>query len=241
LQFFAGQQVAKLPATLDAQLALLFAHLRDHRCLLVLDNVESILQDAGDLALRAGHYRPGYAEYGQLFKRMGESQHQSCLLLTSREQPHEIARLERATPLVRSLLLPGVTSEAGQAILQTQGVAGNNTITQQLIQRYTGNPLALMLIAETIQELYEGDINAFLGEAAPIFDDIRDVLDQQFSRLSALEQEILCWLAIEREPLAIQQLSENFAQPVPKRLLLEAINSLRRRSLLEKVSSDTLV
>ena len=39
----------------------------------------------------------------------------------------------------------------------------------------------------------------FLREETPIFDDIRAVLDQQLARLSALEQELLIWLAIERE------------------------------------------
>ena len=51
-----------------------------------------------------------------------------------------------------------------------------------LVQRYSGNPLALKLVARTIQELFDGDMAAFLGDEAImaeglIFDDIRMVLE----------------------------------------------------------------
>ncbi|RIK36813.1 MAG: hypothetical protein DCC55_26135, partial [Chloroflexi bacterium] len=88
LQLLAGQGVGQAPASLDLLLNHLFELLRERRCLLVLDNVESILQGEG----RAGHYRPGYEGYGQLFQRFGAGNHQSCLLITSREQPHIVAR-----------------------------------------------------------------------------------------------------------------------------------------------------
>lgn len=229
LQLLDGPQTTTRPESVDGQLALLFEHLRHQRCLLILDNAESIMQ-SGE---RAGYYRSGYEAYGQLFKRMGESQHQSCLLITSREQPHEVARLLRETPLVRTLSLSGVAQEAGQAILRTQGMTGSSTAVAQLIERYSGNPLALMLIAETIQELFDGDITAFLQEEAPIFDDIRDVLDQQYARLAPLECDLLLALTIERQPMSETALWQAFAHGNAKRQVLEALRSLQRRSLLE--------
>jgi WD40 repeat protein/DNA-binding SARP family transcriptional activator len=229
LRLLAGPQVTKLPESLDRQLALLFDHLRQQRCLLILDNAESIMQ-GGE---RAGYYRPGYETYGQLFKRIGESQHQSCLLLTSREQPQEVVRLLRETPLVRSLQLTGLALDAGQAILHTQGMSSSPQEAEQLIQRYSGNPLALMLIAETILDLFDGDVGTFLQEEAPIFDDIRDVLDQQYIRLAPLERALLFTLAIERQPMSEAAIWQAFAHTNAKRQVLEALRSLQRRSLLE--------
>jgi len=104
-----------------------------------------------------------------------------------------------------------------------------------LVARYSGNPLALKLVAQTVQELFGGDIGAFLAAEAPIFDDIRMVLDQQYARLSALEQEILVWLAIEREPVALPALRANLVHPPSPRDILEALRTLQRRSLLEQV------
>lgn len=234
LQVFEAQPTANMVESLDTQLNRLFDLLRRHRCLLVLDNAESIMQTQA----QAGRYRPGYEAYGQLFRRMGESSHQSCLLITSREQPQEVARLERTHPSVRTLALGGLTVTEGETILHQHGIEGTAQQMHQLITHYSGNPLALLLVVETIQELFAGDIAAFLQEEAPIFDDIRDVLEQHFARLSATEQEILFWLAIEREALTIQELSQNFSQPLPKHALLDALNSLRRRALLEKNAPD---
>lgn len=234
IYMLSGRQIFAMPDGLDAQLALLFTQLRARRCLLILDNVETLMQ-SGD---RAGYFRPGFADYGQLFTRIGASQHASCLVLTSREQPFEVARLERSTPVVHSLRLTGLAPGAGAAILRTQGVTSAAATTRQLVDRYSGNPLALMLIAETIQEIYAGDVDAFLGAEAPIFDDIRDVLDQQFARLSPLEQELLCWLALEREPVSAEQLADDLLQAVPQRTLLETLNSLRRRSLIERTGGE---
>ena len=66
-----------------------------------------------------------------------------------------------------------------------------------------------------------------------IFDDIREVLDQQFARLTPLEREIMVWLAIVREPVTYADLRDLLAQPPSPRRVLETIRSLWRRSLLE--------
>jgi hypothetical protein len=179
-------------------------------------------------------YRTGYEGYGQLIQRLAQSDHQSCLLLTGRERPKGFARLARDLPKVRSLQLQGLPDEAAQRLLAHQGLNKNEAQTRPLIQRYSGHPLALKLVAETIDDLYFGDVEAFLTEDALIFADIGEVLDQQFARLSPLEQELMIWLAIEREPVSVQVLSDNLLGPVTQREFLEALRALQGRSLLEK-------
>jgi WD40 repeat protein/DNA-binding SARP family transcriptional activator len=235
LPFLSRQQVSQLPDSLDERLGMLFDYLRQRRCLLILDNLESIMQ-AGD---RAGRFRPGYEDYSQLIRWMGESSHQSCLLLTSRERPKKLARLERVAARegnrpVRSFQLAGLAPEAGRAILQGEGLAGSAESMAVLIEHYSGNPLALLLVLDTIQDVFGGDIAAFLSQETPIFDDIQDVLDQQFARLSELEREIMFWLAIEREAISVQALAGDLVRPGPWGALLAALRSLQRRSLLEK-------
>lgn len=232
LQFLSRQQLPRLSHTLNEQLTTLEEYLRQQRCLLVLDNVESIME-----AGQAGQYRTGYEGYGQLIERLAQGQHQSCLVLTSRERPHRMLQLEEDFPSVHSLQMEGLSAEAGQALLKSRGIDGGANLVANVVRRYSGNPLALKLVARTIQELFEGDTAAFLSDELPIFDDIRTVLDQQFARLTSLEREVLIALAVERVALPVHELMENVQSARSMRTLLEALRALQRRSLLEKSDS----
>ena len=231
---FLTDQPAGRPDSLDEQYRLLLNKLRQRRCLLILDNLESIMQEEA----QTGTYRPGYEDYGQLIRLVGESQHQSCLLLTSREMPGEVVRLAGPGRAVRSQSLAGLTTKAGQSLVQGWAFDVSPEQLAALVDRYAGNPLALMLVSETIETLFNGDVTTFLAEEAFIFGDIREVLDQQFNRLSQFEQAIMFWLAIEREAISAQTLWDNLLQSGSKSALLEALHSLHRRSLLAQTSSS---
>lgn len=229
LQRLAHERLHDFPASLDRQLALLLDYLRRERCLLVLDNLESLLQPD-----QPGQMRPGYADYAQLLQIIAERSHQSCLLVTSRERPQCMEAWAEDAPLVRALPVEGLNASAGKAMLTARGLSGPAADATALVARYSGNPLALKLVAQTVHELFGGDMTAFLAVEAPIFDDIRTVLDQQFARLSALEQELLLWLAVERVPVTAAALRANLVQAPPIPRFLEALRALQRRSLLEQ-------
>ncbi len=108
--FASDERQTDWPKDLDEQITSFITSLRQQRHLLVLDNVESVLQSGQ----RPGQHLVGYEGYGQLFQRIGETEHHSCLLLTSREKPKEVARLEGTTAPVRSFSLSGVTQADGQ-------------------------------------------------------------------------------------------------------------------------------
>jgi hypothetical protein len=85
------------------------------RCLLVLDNLESILRPD-----EPGSMRPSYAGYA-LLRLVAERSHRSCVLITSRERPRGLGRLEEDTPLVRLLPMGGLSADAGAQMLATRG------------------------------------------------------------------------------------------------------------------------
>ncbi len=229
------QQETCLPETLDGQLRHLLHYLRQHRCLIVLDNAETVMVP-GD----TGGYLPGYEGYGQLWRCLGEAEHQSVGVVTSREKPKEIAMIEGQALLVRSHQLKGLLPHEGQEIFHVKGdFHGSEHQWQTLIDHYAGNPLALKILAPVIQDLFEGDIAEFLGclhEGTSVFGDIHDLLTQQMIRLSALERDILDWLAIARQPVSLSQLRSYFIPAIPLGRLLEALSSLERRYLIEKAT-----
>src|SRR5260370_31984232 len=183
---------------------------------------------------RAGTYRAGYEAYGQFFQRVGQTAHRSCLLLTSREQPKELAPLEGNHAPVRIMGLACLEQGACRQLLEDSDLPGTEVEYRSLADRCAGNPLALKLVAATIRELFGGNITEFLSQGTILFGDLRGLLDQQFEHLSALEEAILFWLALAREPLALGDLVQESISPLPGKELLEALGALRRRSLLER-------
>ncbi|MEX0270165.1 NB-ARC domain-containing protein [Leptolyngbyaceae cyanobacterium UHCC 1019] len=222
-----------IPATLDQQLSKLMQYLRSRRCLLILDNAEIILQRE-----QAGQWRSGYEGYGQVLRTIGETSHLSCLLLTSREKPRDVALMEGGQVLVRSLLLSGLSPDDGRAIFRQKGAfTGSEGEWETLIHHYGGNPLALKLVAAATQDLFNGsvpDVLTYLSQGISVFEDIRDLLDRQFDRLCEAEQKILFWFAILREPVSIAEIRENVVDPAAQQSVPNLINSLLRRSLIEK-------
>ncbi len=234
IQFLSDQQEINLPETLEGKLTRLMECLRSSRCLLILDNAESILRGGES----AGYYRQGYEGYGELLRLVGETHHQSCLVLTSREQPRELASNEGDTSPVRILKLSGLKEAEARQIFKKKGAfAGSEEEWEILIKHYGGNPLALKMVASGIEYLVDGNISevvALLNQGAFVFDDIRNLLDRQFNRLSALEKAIMYWLAINRQPVSFQELHADFIPKISASEILENLVSLGRRSLVEK-------
>jgi len=230
ITFLSETPPAEFPASLEQRITQLLARLQARRCLLVLDNLETLLA-SGD---REGNYLAGYEGFGRLIERLAESAHQSCVLLTSREKPKEIEPLEGARSPVRSFRLAGVDDQTAQELLSDKGLSGTPAAWQQLVATYAGNPLALKIVAQAISDLFGGDLDRFLQEGELIFNGVRPVLRQQVGRLSPLEHLLLTWLAVLREWTLLDTLVQILHPRVRRSQMLEALEALSRRSLLER-------
>ncbi len=231
INFLSLQQEAALPDSLDAQLARLLEYLRQHRCLIVLDNWESVL-----LSGTSGAYSSGYEGYGQLLRCIAEAQHQSCILITSREKPKGLAQREGNTLPVRSLALQGLDCPDAEALFADKGLVNiEPQALTEVLRHYAGNPLALKIIASAVFDLVEGNLAnviPYLRRGVLQFDDINDLLARHFNRLSAAERQVIYWLAINREPVAIAELELDIVQDSLSCPLPEVVRSLRNRSLI---------
>ncbi len=217
--------------SLDQQILRLLEFMQAHRCLIVLDNLESLM-GTGD---RIGVYRPGHEDYRVFLQTIATTQHQSCLLITSREIPAEFSSLTEEQSAVRLYNLSGLPVAAAEKILAARGIMGSPASLSELNRLYSGNPMALRLVSETISSFFGGDVDGFLGSETTVFNDIRYLMDQSFERLAVLSHEVLFWLAIKRQPLALDQLANLL---VPRRAignLIDVLQSLHRCSLIERI------
>jgi WD40 repeat protein len=227
---FLSDQRLVPPAAESERITLLLQLLRARRCLLVLDNFETVLEPVA----REGRYRDGLGGYGALLRAVGQASHKSCLLVTSREAPPELAVLG---DYVRQLELHGLGTAAAQVLVADKQLHGDAQAWVSLVDRYGGNGLALKIVAETVRQVFDGSVAAFLedaiGTSGTIFGGIRQLFDVQAERLSSLERDILTRLAIEREPISLTKLASDMPSTVGRSTVVEAIQTLRRRSLVE--------
>lgn len=235
LQILSQHTLSRLPESLDERIRLLLALLQQQRCLLVLDNLESILQPSQPNEPRVGEARVGYEGYATLMASIANREHPSCLLVTSRELPSALMRIGRGSTKVQQVSLAGLDPHTGVAILERNGLSASSQEAEWLVRTYSGNPLALQIVATTIADFFGGNIGSFQREQGVQFEGIRDVLHQQFRRLSLLERDVVIWMAIEREPVTLQRLSGNLTPIMSLSQVLNALNALRARSLLERV------
>ena len=233
IEFVSNNRETQLATKTDSLVTQLLHYLKQRRCLLILDNVESILQ-SGD---RRGTYRSGYEEYGDFFQRIGSSEHQSCVLLTSRVKPNIE---ERSEVLVRSLELNGLDLAAGREIFQDIARANNASFQgteedwSRLISFYSGNPLALEITARHILRQFDGNLSEFLKHDLMVFGEIRQLLDWHFKRLTAAEKNIMYWLALNREAVSIADLKQDLFSPVAQKYLPETLDTLEKQIPIEK-------
>ncbi|MGA9378583.1 MAG: NB-ARC domain-containing protein, partial [Phormidium sp.] len=231
IKFLSNQESSDIPDNIDKQISLLLQHLKSHRCLLILDNIETILE-AGE---SAGKYKQGYEEYSQLFEKIATVPHESCLILTSREKINKLARLEGIHKPVHFLELKGLHTEEGKSIFQEiADFSASKHEWQELIEFYNGHPLALELTAHHIQDIFAGNISEFWQQKKLLFADLRELLDWHFERLTDREKEIVYWLAIHREPVSLSDLKDDLVSIIAQENLGENLRSLQSKLPLEK-------
>jgi transcriptional regulator with XRE-family HTH domain len=226
---FLSAQPPKSPGSESEGVKALVQVLRARRCLLVLDNFESLLEPGQP----QGSYRAGMDGYGRLLQAVGETAHQSCLVLTSREAPPDLV----LGGAVRGLELHGLATDDAQALLSDKRLVGDAQAWGSLVYRYGGNGLALKIVGEAVRRVYDGDLAGFLGATADsgtVFGGVRSLLDSQLQGLSQTEHDILTRLAVEHEPIALAALVSDMAPSVGRGAVIDAIETLRRRSLVER-------
>ncbi len=60
-----------------------------------------------------------------------------------------------------------------------------------------------------------------------------DFLDQQFARLSALERQVMYWLAVHKGWVSLEQLQKDLQDSIEVQQFLEYLNGLQWRSMVE--------
>jgi len=231
LEIVSRRRIAEIPDDPNRQIGLLLDYLRLYRCLIVLDNSETIMKGGSEV----GGYLSGYENYGDLLKAVCMTTHNSCVIVTSREKPRELALFDNRgqDSIAKTLHLKGMEYLDAKEMLKNRGLIGNNVEWRNLVEKCGGIPFTLKVIAEHINDVFYGQIGKFLESGHVIVRDVRNLLNEQFNRLSELERHIVLWLAIYREPALANEIKSDIIYPCSDADLLDALEALRKRFLIE--------
>ena len=245
IRFFSDQQVIKLPKFLSEQLLLLLKYLKQHRCLIILDNFESVLK-GGD---QAGGYLEEYKGYEELINNISAIEHKSCLIITSRVKPWNV----NDSKAVRIIDLKGLDYQAAENIfkreleelaISVKKFSGKTFVANEddwklVTKYYGGNPLALEIAARYIINEYDGKIKEFLDKDKTKFkmQEISELLQWHFERLDTATKEIMYWLTINRAPITKEELQVDILDPINKRDITHNLKRLQKQLPVEKIEN----
>ena len=213
-----------IPNTLDCKVNLLLKFLRKHRCLIIIDDLQMLFQQ-GQFA---GQYQAEFEGYYFLFKQIAELSHASSLLLITSEQPEDAITTRHK--FTRCLKLAGLGESAKQLLRDKE--LSDELMWDTLLEKYQSHPLWLEMTAMMIQELFAGKVTEFLAYPSLILSNaIVSQLSRLWIRLSESEKEVMNYLAKQEDAVTLSQILQEISHPPTE--LLKAIQSLKRRCLLE--------
>lgn len=212
-----------------------FLHLlNQHRCLFILDDVESVLH-ADETATDSNYQK---AEDFKLFlRRLGSSNHKSCMVLISREKIRPIIELEQPN-IVSSCHVEGLRNEDARSILEDRQLSGQEE-WDTLIRLAKGVPLALKLISADIRDLFDGNVAEFLKYPMTwIFDDeLSLILEEQYSYLDDRARELIHYFAEQDGPIPFDSLTDTLSNQSTSSVM-KSLLTLIQRDWIEKLHPE---
>jgi WD40 repeat protein len=196
--------------------------LQSKRCLVVLDNFESVMREDGT-------YLEGCEDYRSLLREVGTTDHKSCLIITTKKNPVQVLNVK---PKVKHFPIRGLQLEDAKQLLADFNLQGSNDEWQTFINYYGGNPFALELKAATESSSSLCELLRKINNREREHEEITELLESQFNILSTEEKEIFYWLAINFEPVSYESLSRDI-------VLDQSINNLSNN--LRKLANNLLI
>ena len=165
-----------------------------------------------------------------------ESKHQSNVILTTRIKPNLVDTLEDKN--LYSKRLNNLQVDEIKKIFAQGGIyRGSQEHWVHLVDYYGGNPLALKSASNQILKYFEGNIARYLKELTTskfILKDVQKLLIEEINKLSKLEKKVIQKLARYTHKVSLSQLRQDLNEPKVEPYLLNALDDLNSRALIEQ-------
>ncbi|WP_414589171.1 tetratricopeptide repeat protein [Scytonema sp. PCC 10023] len=188
----------------DNKIAKIIEGLTQTRCLVVLDNLETILHPATHPQVG----RTISSDWGKLLNALVYQQHKSQTILTSREVPADLADrryqgVEPDSELVHIETLTGVTTEAAMEILQQRQLKDNLADLQWVSEHVGGHVFLLTQLAS----IGKGKPGYLRKHPELVTKKVEPILREQLARQNDATQDLLRRMCVLRVSIDIQGLT----------------------------------
>jgi hypothetical protein len=175
------------------------------------------------------------ADYGELFRRIRETNHQSCLLQISDEKPIDIESIEGTEGRIQTLLLAG-SGEVGKEIFRAKSLVDEDS-WEEAIESYASNPKYLEIVATSIKKSFGSKVSCVCRlERIFMTAQLKAILTRQIERLSPLEREVITAFASQSKAISILELVTEINIALTDGC--DAVESLMRRGLIGRTETD---
>lgn len=206
------------------------SYLIENKCLIVLDQGESIFEKCQ----LAGTCNNGYQNFRELLNIIVNTNHQSTVIFSGKTVSKSMTTLLNDDAKLTCLLELETLGLSCQEIIKTKCLK-NKALWNILIDKYSGNPLWLKIVCGTIKDLFNGDIEPFLAHDI-LPDDLAYTLSKEWEILTELEQNILHLISTSNQTVSLDYLLTKITGN--RSSFFNTIQSLLRRKLLIKIPEN---
>ncbi len=167
----------------------IIAGLTKYRCLVMLDNLESLLREGTEQSIAI--------EIDDLLNELVFRGHRSQVIITSREFPQGLndrrnTRIDLA--LVKQVIIPGISQEASIELLRQCGLTDSQADLEWIAGRVDGNTFILKQLADYAQ----GQPGLLRQEPEVVSNEATPIIGAQFNRQSDAGRELLRRMCVLR-------------------------------------------
>lgn len=199
-------------------------YLKKYRCLIVLDDLDSIVE----FKQMASYYRSGCEKHAQFLRCLITTNHQSLVVASSHSSIKQLNYY--STKKVKFLPLKGMTSENLWSIFRSEiSIDISQRTWEQICEYYQYNPELIKIVVSNLEYLPVCDSNIY-DKYVPYIEEIDILLQEELESLDEIGKEIIYWLSFNLENYTLDKLFHRINHH--KNKILQVIDFLQEHSLV---------
>lgn len=199
-------------------------YLKKYRCLLILDDLDSIIE----YRQMESYYRAGYEQYAQFLRCLITSNHQSLIIANSNYNLKQLNYY--STSRVKFIPLKGIRSDILWKIFTPGHIKNISRETwNKICTYYQNNPELIKIFVRNLEYIPLTDCHSY-HHYIPYIEEIDLIIEQNLKLLDEVSREIIYWLSFSRYSCTFDKLSHQINYRQNK--ILKSIDFLKQQSLI---------